>query len=130
MGTSSSDKLDTILTKNRVASESLPHAPPSHTAQNHLIPIPGDIGTFLTGKRVIMRCLKKWLILATNSGNTTADWADGGVLTQKYQSFLVKVHFCFVEEIRYYIWTNMVAISYPKMKLENRLCLQNILILV
>ena len=79
MGTSSSDKLDTILTKNRVASESLPHAPPSHTAQNHLIPISGDIGTFLMGKRVIMRCLEKWRILPLNFGSMTAGWEDGGM---------------------------------------------------
>ena len=42
----------------------------------------GGIGTFLTGKRVIMRRLEKWRISATNSGNTTTVWAGGGVWTQ------------------------------------------------
>ena len=49
---------------------------------HHKVRISGDIGTSLTGKRVIMRCLERWRISATNSGNTTAVWAGGGAWTQ------------------------------------------------
>ena len=60
----------------------------------------GGIGTFLTGKRVIMRCLENWRILATNSGNTTAAWEGGGALTRSGVNTQKLVRLCSVMGVR------------------------------
>jgi len=41
-----------------------------------------------------MRCLEKRLILATNSGSTTAAWAGGGVWTRSGVSTQTLVRLC------------------------------------
>ena len=51
----------------------------------------GVIGTFSTGRRLIMRCLETGQVSVLNSGSTTADWARGGTLTLKIKGATVSI---------------------------------------